>query len=359
MITAKCPACGATIEVDETKSQFCTNCGKPVAAKNVASNIKTATNTTSTNQATAKTSGFDRLVSQYNSYVNAYDTNLHPVLDMYRAYVELIDLRESAERSRSHMESKIYHEERARQEYNRRADIYNNAVFFEEKEERDARESVHSYREDYDRAHESAWNAHQKAVADTETYNKKVHEYEQLVERMHNTALKMHQLAFDTVDEMLEKYPNNPISQLYLADFYRREVLWMHEICKKAIDYIMEAYDDEYYAEDLYNYFKDKVKKDENYELFKENFAKANSMLGKTVSAQYAAIYNEIAEFSRRYNTIVYDTNRAIEQIEKHHNDVWKKQERTKKRKKWRNTLIILAILAAIGVALYFFVFKQ
>ncbi|MCH5157268.1 MAG: zinc ribbon domain-containing protein [Clostridiales bacterium] len=355
MVTIKCAKCGATIQLDETQpTQFCTNCGSPIV-------LKTANNRTAPIK-NVEEDDFAKLAKQYESYVNQFDTNLHPVYELFRAFVELEDLWESANHSRSQLEWRASQVEDVRQEYNRRVITYNNAVYFDEKDERQAREAINSYDDEYNQKYRKAREVQKETIDKINTYNQKVREYEQLHEKLLNNELKSHSLAYQTAETMVERYPNNPISHLYMADIHRREVLWMQEICKKAIAYILDNYEDEYYAEDLYKYYMNKVQNDENYKSFNESYATASHMLGKTISAQYSALYNEIVYFSQHYSSLVYETKQAIKQIEEEQDKLWKKQRRAERLRKFKRnviaTAITLVVLAIAGAALYYFVLK-
>ena len=258
MTTTKCAYCGATIEFDETRTtNFCTNCGKPIA-KSVASNHTTGEKTASADE-------FAELVQQYYSYVNQYNIDFKKIIHLCTLLAEVQMWGDTAKHSASTLELKKIYAENERQYHNERVDIYNSSVYFDSADERRERSNIDTSLSEYHRKMSEVSSAERQVESDIVKIKQKLQELQQYKEEFHKTVLKMPTLAYQTVETMLKKYPNNPLGLLYLADWNRREAMWRLNTWKKAFEYVLPNWDElQPQSERLYDIFEKEIENKKN-----------------------------------------------------------------------------------------------
>ena len=360
-----CTRCGTTIQIDEAQPpRFCSHCGMAfVSAKvNVGTSRATSNGTAADSGKSTATDGFNQLVKQYYSYVNSYNIDLQAILKMCWLQAEAQMWEQSAKISYTEYEIKFSQADETRKHHNQQAENYNNTAYFDsEADERRARESIDTWRDEYHRQSLEADESLAQSKKELAKSKQKQKEMEQYAKSLTETTLKQTVLAYQTVCKMLEQYPNNPLGKLYMADYYRREVLWQWDIWKKALKYVWENWDKlEPQSERLYDIINKSVNVDNIHQDAKKYFTQAQSQLTKEMLAENAQLYNDVADFVNNYRYNLSQIKGELKEIDNYYDEQWSKSYRAEKRRKiikqvikW--TIIVAAVIVA-GIIVYRYV---
>ena len=308
-------------------------------------------------------SGFAKLVEKFNTYVKLYDIDYGAVADFevetillmkeiewtnmtIRGYDKAVSNARDAEIALNASESSYYSRD------------YRSS-FDEWVARRDVESSAGNYRKRVNIVYEAEKEAREKKAKTEE----RIARYNAQKQRLYSTSLKYPMLARQTVEQMVSEYPSNPLSYLYKAEYYRQEALWRMEMLKFAYRRAYDVDDAMNIDLDVIEFVRNSVDDKSNVEAMRSELKVANRLMTGDVLSAYGAFISQLNNFVANYGKLISETNAELQRIEDEAGDrleaEYKTEQKKDFKKKLRNTLILLAVLAAAGIAFYFFVIKK
>ena len=279
--------------------------------------------------------GFAKLEEKFKTYLKLYDIDYDAVIDYEIATVKI----------------------------NEQIDKSNYRIKCGQTALSNAQNAANSGARDTGRRIVIAQEAVSEAMAVKAQTDKEIAKYDKLREKIYNTSLKYPSLALEVAEQMVSEYPSNPMSYLYKAEYYRQQALWRFEMMKHGY---VRAYDvDEAmnFDLDIVELVRNSVEDLSNVNAMKAELKIADKLLTDDVRAANSAFINELRNFASNYSKLIAKTNAELQRIEDEAGERFDAAEKVEKKKdfkkKLRNSIIMLVVLAIAGLALYLFVIRK
>lgn len=248
IVKGKCLKCENIIDVDDSEDAgLCPECGAPFVTEKVVKNYAAA-NTSAAKEkpqtAPALFPGFDALEKKYNAFVALYKIDDSALMDLFRLRVRIREKEAELNLTIGEHNKLVKSSEKWVDRYNSRVEGFNNAKYTagaDSLSEKLHRKYVESAAKKHGDIGDDIKYAQKKVEKERQQIDELVQKESELADKIDAECFEYSARAREIVEIMYAEYPDNPLTYLYAADYYRREVEWR----KKFADFAASIYEDD------------------------------------------------------------------------------------------------------------------
>lgn len=225
LVKAKCLKCEQIIEINGSEDAgICPKCGAAFVTEKVINNFKTLKTGA---QKSNLPSEFVELQEKYDAFVKLYNFNNSEYFHLFTKEKDILESVEKTNKLVNEHNEQVKNAQKWNKKYNSRVDNFNDKKYTagaDSWSEQLHRKYVNSAMDKYKEVGNDIDKLKSEINAEKQVTARLKKEKEQMLVDFKQNYLKYNNLAHAVVEEMCKKFPSNPISYLYAANWYAREI---------------------------------------------------------------------------------------------------------------------------------------